>query len=213
MASPVPPVELVEFFMQHRVHRPIQKLAPLCDACVDAVCDTIEADMRELAHSHFEYLHELRAFVLRHGAQAVARAREAMRAELARTLEVEESYIFTDDAAFAAEWASVVRTCATASSYPAMLRTILVSYTGVVVEATCHTAPKAIVLHVRRLGEALQATILAAAARESDVAALLVECPESERVRAELTYVLQASDDCLRAVDDALRAAGGPECG
>jgi hypothetical protein len=94
-----------------------------------------------------------------------------------------------------------------------MLRTILVSYTGVVVEATCHTAPKAIVLHVRRLGEALQATILAAAARESDVAALLVECPESERVRAELTYVLQASDDCLRAVDDALRAAGGPECG
>jgi hypothetical protein len=121
-------------------------------------------------------------------------------------LDIDESYIFTDNDRFVQEWTAATQKC-THSNYPSILRSILASYFGVVTEGVANQVPKLIVFQVRKTLRGMQAHMYTALHETQDVSHLLFETEEIEQLRHSLTNTITTADECLRAIDEVLRGA------
>lgn len=189
MASTVPPVEIVEFFVRDAPERPVHALLPHCLACVDAVRNAVVAECDALATDSFARYAPLREWVSRALEALFNEFRHAAARDVEHALDVEEAYVFTDDDAFTRAW----NRCATG---PSALRGVLASYHAIVTDALAHTVPKIVVLHVRR---ALR-TMHTALAKGLDADRLLVESDDAARARAALGETMHRAQTCLRAI-------------
>lgn len=205
MMSPVPPVEIVEFFMQHASHRPIQQLFDPCVAATTKVHDHIRAEALRIATQQVGRFERLQTWLI---AQVERIQREEITttsAALHELLHIEESYVFSDNASFLAQWHEATQRCtARVEDYPCHLRSILDSYFGVVANHVAHAAPKLVLHGARRMLRQMSSCLTGLLHEMGDVATLLFESEEIERLRSRLTQTIATADACLRTVDEAL---------
>lgn len=195
MMSPIPPVEMVEYFLRHEEKRPIQALLPACVDGLHAVVECIREEARAVAGVVFKQYDAASDYALRRLDQKLEECKREARAGLQACLDVEEAYIFTDNTAFEKLWLTTTHR-GSASSYPEVLRGVLASYYELVVETVCNHAPKIIVMHVRRVLKEMQ-TYLVRDLDAAAVASLLTEDEEVERARARLTERVETTGRCL----------------
>jgi len=115
---------------------------------------------------------------------------------------MEEAYIYTDDASFLKELATVVTKLATRLD-PQLLRSILSSYYDTIVRSVSNAAPKAIMLHLVKATEQSINTALFESVRGSPHDGLLEEPPEVETKRQAdqaLLAKLRAAKRALEAI-------------
>lgn len=203
MITPVPPVEIVEFFMQHEVHRPIQKLLYPCVNCIDNVHRHIQEECVKLAETTVPRFKHLILWIIDNIKQTLSKERSETIEILQKLLNIEEAYIFTDNPAFVKEWTSASQK-STASNYCSVLRSILSSYFTVVVESIASQVPKLIVHNVRKMLNNLHGQMYQSLHELQDVSHLLFESEEVESLRESLTNTICITNNCLRAIDDVL---------
>ena len=204
MNSPVPPVEIVEYFMQHRTHRPIHRMMTPCTDCLHAVRDVVLAESRRIGEEILGRFVRLRAWAEERTIRLVAEQVSTTTEALTRLLDVEEAYIFTDNVTFVKEWTSVTQKLHS-NQHATALKSVLTSYFSVVADGVASQVPKLIVYHLRMALKDMQAH-LQAGLREpvSDASHLLFESNEIEELRERITSTLRTSERCLASVDEAL---------
>lgn len=205
MVSPVPPVAIVEYFMQHAEHRPIQWLRQPCVSCIHEVQRQILVECEQLCTSFFCRFTRLHEWVTREFAALQGRVVAETVETLSTILHIEEAYIFTDDSSFVQEWLAATKHSPSRGNYASVLRTILTSYFRVVANSLAGQIPKLIVYHVTRMLDETQACLQNALQRVASVSDLLFETEEIENLRTRLTNTIRTADECLSIVDQALQ--------
>lgn len=204
MISPAPPVAIVEFFMQHRDHRPIATLLRPCVACAENVFQDLASALVDECDAHFGRFGNFLQWMQDELATIVAQARADVCAAIANHVRIQEAYVFTDDPTFARDWAAA--TCkanACCSGYAALIRSILGSYFAVVSAEIASVVPKLIVAGITTMLEGMH-TLLGQRLHVSDVRTLLLEADETEALRRRLSDTMSASGRCIAAIDEAL---------
>jgi dynamin 1-like protein len=144
LSFPIPPIEMIEHMLQHPEQRPIRQLLPACLSCLSTVTDELRALrdrlLQEPAIARFPQL-QLRMREEMDGLFAMRQAESEKK--LRELVEMEEAYISTDDPAFLAELAAVVKKLVNRMD-ASLLRSLLVSYYSTVQRALNNGAPKAI---------------------------------------------------------------------
>lgn len=202
MISPIPPVEIVEFFMQHSDHKPIQKLFQHCESAIKRVAEHLKDQARDAADALFQRFENMKHFAVREVERLLANCCEECTNGVRHVLNVEESYIFTDSPIFAREWTTVTQKCATYSNYPNVLRQILETYFGVVAEQIANHVPKLVVYNIKRMLREMQTNFAVLIHKTADVSVMLVENEETSGLRERLSQTIQVSENCLRAIDN-----------
>jgi GTPase SAR1 family protein len=203
MISPIPPIGLVEFFLQHPVKQPIQQLLVPCSRTLDDIKDHLQKTSDEI-------IDEIHRFSnvkvwLQHEMQNVLESLQTeTQKEICQAISVEEAYIFTDNAMFIKEWSIAMQKASTIhQSYPNALRQILAAYYKVVVESVVSYIPKIIVYALKNVLENLQ-TKLTTVLHGADINNLLLEDEDTETLRARLTTRINTSESCIKTIDSAL---------
>lgn len=207
MIAPVPPVEIVEFFLRHAQIRPIEQVLGPSVACFERVDELLARKCDELVESHFARFARLKDWVRSEFTSVLAAQQQEANALLQSLVEVEEAYIFTDNPAFLQEWSSAVSRY-NPRTQASTLRSLFSSYFQVVAETFAGQVPKLAVLSVRRALQALRATLHGALLERthSEVADLLFESDEIEALRKDLGTRISEAEASLRVIDEIVRA-------
>lgn len=199
MVSPVPPIEIVEFFVREAPERPVHAVFPSCLHCVDEVLRAVSDECEAAARRVFGQFAPLRQWAERVLARSFGDFRAAVTRDVHHALELEEAYVFTDNEAFLQVWnRSAAQRNATGSA-AATLRGVLSAYYAVVMESVAHVVPKLVVLHVRRSLQTMHGELVRALG-DADPETLLVESEDVECLRARLTETLHRTEVCLKSV-------------
>ena len=206
MVSPIPPIEILEFFLQHPSYRPIQDLYEPCETSFDQVHAIVLAAIEDELAEYVCFDNLCAWFRTRlHDEMADERAR--CLDELRGVTDHEEAYIFTDDASFMKEWVATTQRAPTNANYPSVLRAILASYFSVVADSVAAYAPKVIVHSTNRMLRQFHVRLQGDLQRCDTVAALLYETEETEALRASLTHTIETTRTCIAQLDGALEVA------
>ena len=205
MVSPIPPVEIVEFFMQHPSRHPIRMLFDSCDVSLGQTMTIVRNNLDHLLETYSSF-EALCAWFRIEFDRVVERQTNACRDDLRHMLEVEEAYIFTDDASFVKEWTAATQKAQPATTYVLTLRSILNAYYGVVSEAVASYAPKLIVHATNATLRVLQTEMSRKVHEMADVDALVSESEETEQLRRNLLSTIQTTETCLARLADVMTA-------
>ena len=208
MLSPIPSVEIVEYFIQSPALCPVRALVGPCEACVQAVVSRVRDDCNTAAGDLFGRFPVFDEWVRAEVDAAVGELERGLTDRILYLLESEEAYVFSDDPAFLTQWkAAIEKTVgAGAATYPATLRRMVSSYFGVIVEAVANGVPKMLVRDLRHTLGGLHSRLGGALHGAGSMADLLVERDGAHERRVALTGVVDAADRCLAAIDAATAA-------
>jgi hypothetical protein len=205
MVSPVPSVQIVEFFLQHPNIRPIQKLV---DPCVHALKE-VYSYMQNEADNMLTKCDQFQNFVswTKTEMHSIFKEDETnVTQQIKHAILVEEAYIFTDNNDFLKEWMTAsTQKNMTSSSYPSTLRSILSVYFSVVAESIANYIPKLIVYTLTNTLNTLQQKIAPKLELVTNLDKLLMESEETEKLRIALTSTLSTADACLKTLDVAMK--------
>ena len=198
MSSPIPPVELVEYFVRHKTHRPIQTLLSPCTECVRVVGQLLLGECKTLTDSEFRRFSRFQEWICAQYEQIQTQEMQKATSTVATLLEIEEAYVFTDDVEFVKD----LSVYCTSPDYATNLRSILSAYMAVIANGLANQMPKLVVWRVRDMLSRLQHALTSRL--PSDVTQLFYETEEIEELRARLTKTINSSENCLRAIAESL---------
>jgi len=201
LAFPIPPIELVEHMLRHPDHRPIRQLLPPCLSCLAACHEELRAMTRALLMQQpLCRFPKLVGRVREELDNLLLRAQGLCQAKLEELVAMEENYIMTDDPAFLAEMAGVVKKLVNKLDAP-LIRSILVSYYSTVQRSLNNSAPKAIMLYmVKGVHDAVYQALFDALGRQP-VDNLLDEPPEMDAKRRADMELLAKLRSARRALE------------
>jgi len=203
LSFPVPPIEIIEHMLTHPEKAPISKLREPCHHCLSTVHEELRALAAQIVtKGRLARFPKLQA-KLREEVDRLLDSKHALAFnKLEEVISMEEAYIYTDDASFLKELATVVTKLATRLD-PQLLRSILSSYYDTIVRSVSNAAPKAIMLHLVKATEQSINTALFESVRGSPHDGLLEEPPEVETKRQAdqaLLAKLRAAKRALEAI-------------
>lgn len=202
MQSPVPPVDIVEFFVQHPVHQPVRRLLGPCMLCVEGVLQEVKAATRAAAEDVARQFPVFCDWLVEWAGKEVEEEGEELRRNVRFLLLSEEAYVYTDDPTFLKEWASAVGRCPSdSSSFPSSVRAILRSYLRVVASTVASVVPKFVVHGLRRRVDDLRPSLGDRLRASFDPATFLALSAEAEADEKRALLSLRAAEDCLRALE------------
>ena len=203
MVSPVPPVEIVEFFLQHPDQRPIQKLLEPCLSALKNVYDHVLHDCTVLLDNLDRYANLVEWLTTELHVILKEEQTDATR-QITHAVSVEEAYIFTDNATFVKEWMMTTQKNTSSTSYPSTLRSILAAYYAVVSESIASYVPKVIVHTITRMLSTMHTRLAQKLCNVGDIDHLLLETEETETLRLKLTNTISTAETCLKTIDNVL---------
>ena len=205
MVSPVPSVQIVEFFLQHSKTRPIQKIVGPCAEALNEVYMHIQDEVDKIIEKYDQF-QDLVDWMKENVHVFLREQQLSTYEQIKHAVSVEEVYIFTDNEAFIKEWTAATQPETTASlSYPTTLRLILAAYFSVVTESVANYIPKLIVYSITHTLQSLQPYMVSKLQSTTHVERLLLESIETEKLRMALTNTISTADNCLRTIERAMK--------
>ena len=206
MGGPVPPVSIVEYFVQHPRRRPLHRMLAPATPVIETIFEALLAYCTDvITEGELARFPRLVEWMSEELAAALSTARQSVHADVLRYVETEEAYVYTEDPVFLREWGAASQKAATATS-PAALRSILSAYGAVVAEAACAHVPKIVVRSILAALHALPARLHERLRLHPRPHELLQEESGAEAARRELQEVIASTAACARAIDAALGA-------
>ena len=200
MVSPIPPIGIVEFFLQHNTKRPILQLQEPCSSALQSILTQLQESSDELTQKVHRFSN-MRSWLQNELSIIIENIRSNTEKEINTAIFVEESYIFTDDSLFIKEWSAASHKASTThQSYPNTLRQILSAYYRVVAESVISYVPKLIVYALTNALNNLQAH-LTSQLHGSDITHLLLEDEETESLRVKLTQMINTAETSIKTID------------